>query len=81
VNYVTFPNMTISWGSQEQTYFDVKVPVFIVDNWLYIEPKDWAPGLWVGTEGLIVKLTIKGKDYPAKVLGIDLHYHKVAISY
>lgn len=72
---ITFPRITITWGLCTQHYDNLSVPVIKDGDWLIVEPKDWAPGVWAGTEGCRVLLD---NDY-AYISIIDLNQHRVKV--
>lgn len=45
------------------------------EGWARFEPSEWAPGIWAGTEGLLVFLD----DVHYKVVEVDLEDRKIKL--
>lgn len=68
--------MTISWGNQSETYHGIYFDVdSFYQGWARFESSEWAPGVWVGTEGM--RIYMDGNPY--KVIEVDLEDRKVKL--
>ena len=73
---IQLPPMTLIWGETSQEYNGLTVEVVDYQSgWAWINPDDWAPGVWAGTEGATIHLD----GYPHKVLMVDLSGAKVKL--
>jgi len=76
---IVFPNISISYGPFIKTYKSIEVPVKPDAEWLSIESKDFAPGIWAGTEGWKVILKDGDNEVYVHIAAIDLHNRRVKV--